>query len=490
MSGSATVLAIDVGTSSVRACYFDRAGSPIGNCAQKSYQPDSGGDGKDTLAPASLLVDVCEVIDQAVAGAPPGSAVSGVGLSTFWHSFLGIDRDSRPTTPILTWADRRAAAHAASLRRSHVTDDLQQQSGCPLHSSFWPARLLWLQDTEPAVYAATRCWLSTADYLFLELFGVLSTSVSMASGTGLFDLNRLEWSDPALMVAKLDRNALPNLAEGPNCGLVRKYAHRWPQLADVPWYLAIGDGACSNVGTGCIDENALVLTLGTSGSMRIFWEAEHTTIPDPSLWCYRVDRRRFAGGMALSEGGASAAWVRQILALDQRRDLEAELSRMAPDAHGLTVIPYFLGARSPGWLEGRTAAISGLSAATTPLEIYRAVLESVGLRFALLKRRLDRAWPRPRRIVATGAALLRSPVWSQIVADCVGEKIAVSGIDEGSLRGAALLTLERLGEVRALSDFEYPIKAVVSPDPKAHAIYCAAMERQDTFDRLLLESCR
>lgn len=490
MSGSVLVLAIDIGSSSVRACYFDRAGRPVGHCAQKRYRPDSAGDGKDTLAPAALFENVCEVIDQAVAATPPGSAIAGVGLSTFWHSFMGIDRDNRPTTPILTWADRRAAGHAASLRSSHLADDLQQQSGAPLHSSFWPARLLWLQETDPAAYAATRYWLSAADYLFLELFGVLRTSVSMASGTGLFALNRLEWNAPALTVAKIDRNALPDLSEGPNCGLTGKYAQRWPQLAEVPWCLAVGDGACSNVGAGCIDENALVLMLGTSGSMRVVWEAEHTTIPDPSLWCYRVDRRRFAGGMALSEGGASADWARQLLPPDQRRDLEAALSRMAPDAHGLTVIPYFLGARSPGWREGRTAAISGLSAATTPLEIYRAVLESVGLRFALLKRRLDRAWPRPRRIVATGAALLRSPVWSQIVADCVGEQIAVSGVDEGSLRGAALLALERLGEVRTLTDCEYPIQAVVSPDPKAHAIYCAAMERQDEFDRLLLERCR
>jgi gluconokinase len=327
---------------------------------------------------------------------------------------------------------------------------------------------------------------SAADYLFLEFFGSLQTSVSMASGTGLFDLNSLSWSEAALAVARLDRSRLPVISDAPLHNLRSNYARQWPRLAGVPWFPAIGDGACSNVGAGCTDESALVLMLGTSGSMRIVWEAERAAILDPALWCYRVDQRRFAGGMALSEGGGSAEWARRALAIGSDCDLEVNLARMEPNAHGLTVLPYFVGSRSPDWTEGRTAVLAGLSAATTPIQIYRAVLESIGLRFALLKRRLDQAWPRQRRIMATGAALLRSPAWCQIVADCLGEKIFVSGVDEGSLRGAALLTLERMGEVKGLWDFEFPVRTVVSPDRKAHATYLDALGQQASLDRLLL----
>jgi gluconokinase len=101
-----------------------------------------------------------------------------------------------------------------------------------------------------------------------------------------------------------------------------------------------------------------------------------------------------------------------------------------------------------------------------------------------LKKRLDRAWPHKRRIVATGAGFLRSPAWSQIVADCLGQEIQISGIEEGSLRGAALLAWERLG-IKSLDHFDHPIERIVSPDLIAHSRYAEAMKRQEVLDRSL-----
>nr|WP_269432489.1 FGGY-family carbohydrate kinase [Paenibacillus sp. VKM B-2647] len=226
--------------------------------------------------------------------------------------------------------------------------------------------------------------------------------------------------------------------------------------------------------------------LGTSGSMRIVWEAGKAAIADPGQWCYRVDRRRFAGGMALSEGGNAVAWARKSLLLGAPAEIEANVVAMPPDGHGLTVLPFFLGARSPDWIDGRTAVFAGITAATSPLDMYRAVLESVAIRFALLKRRLDAARPGQRRVVATGAAFLQSSAWPQIVADCLGEEIMLSGVSEGSLRGAAILALEELGCIASIGALESPITAVVNPDAEAHAIYAKAMERHKRLDEQMI----
>ena len=217
--------------------------------------------------------------------------------------------------------------------------------------------------------------------------------------------------------------------------------------------------------------------------MRVLWESGRPELPDSGLWCFRLDEKRFAGGMALSEGGASAAWARRLIAADAGRNIDQEIAAMHPDAHGLTVLPFFLGASSPDWVDGRKACIAGITTATTPLEIYRATLESVGLRFAILKKRLDRAWPHKRRIVASGAGLLRSPTWGRIVADCLGEEVQISGVREGSLRGAALLAWEGLGS--AIDGFDHPIERTISPDPGAHSRYAEAMERQKALDLAL-----
>ncbi|MFT3962365.1 gluconokinase [Propionivibrio sp.] len=483
MNEKSCVLSIDIGTSSVRAAIFDTCGRQIGPCAQHGYPLATGHDGSATIQPDELLKELCRVIDEALAAKEGKLAIDAVGLSTFWHSLVGLDERTAPTTPVWTWADRRAANRARSLR-ARLGSGLHESTGCPIHSSFWLSRLPWLRDSDKNTYASTATWCSAIDFLMHRLFGELKTSVSMASGTGLFDLDQPRWNAEALSVAEIGEGSLPEVSDSPYRGLRSEYAGRWPQLAGIPWFPAAGDGACSNIGSGCHTRDSLVLMLGTSGSMRMLWDAGRPRLPDPALWCFRLDAKRFAGGMALSEGGASAAWARRLVAEEARRDVDEEIAAMPPDAHGLTVLPFFLGARSPDWIDGRTACIAGITAATTPLEIYRATLESIGLRFAVLKKRLDRAWPDEKRIVATGAGLVRSPVWSQIVADCLGREIELSGVEEGSLRGAALLAWERLGAA-PLGRFGYPIDRVVSPDAEAHSRYAEAMERQEAFDRLL-----
>ncbi|WP_052130584.1 gluconokinase [Erwinia typographi] len=489
MTQSATVLAIDMGSSSLRVSLFDMAGNPIGDCVRRSYQLDTDLSGRATLACESLFADLFSALDALLTQPNDGSEIVAVGISTFWHSLVGIDAHQRPVTPVITWADGRAAHEAAALKFSGITGKLHRTTGCPVHSSFWPARLRWLEKAHPEVVQQTRHWLSAADLLFLMLFGEMSTSLSMASGSGLLDINQQIWSPLATSIAHVDRATLPAISEAPRRQLLPKWATRWPRLATIPWFPAWGDGACSNIGVGAQDEESLVLMLGTSGSMRRVWQAESVELNDPAMWCYRVDAQRFAGGMALSEGGNSAAWARQLITPEEAVDLEARIATMTPDAHGLSILPYFLGSRSPAWSEGRSAAILGLNAGTTPLEIYRATLESVGLRFAFLKQQLEKSWPASPHIIATGAGFSNSPVWAQIVADCLGEPLTVSPVEEGSLRGAALLTLERLG-IPVAPPTAFPQGRTIQPDGQAHRIYCHARDRQAAFDAGILDILR
>jgi len=480
MKSTAAVLSIDIGTSSTRAALFDLAGMPHGPASQRANLLRTDATGMAEIDPEALARGVIEAIDQ-VLKASPDTRILGVGISCFWHSLLGLDAHGAPTTAVLSWADRRAGAIAAGQREpGHRAAALRPDTGCPVHSSYWTAKLPWLRQSRPVAWAATAHWVSAADHLLARLFGDLGTSVSMASGTGLFDLWSLGWHPEALAVADVPVSMLPPVTDQPRTQLVPEFAQRWPRLQGVPWFPVTGDGACSNIGVGGIDRDTLVLMLGTSGSMRVVWDAHEARLDDPGLWCYRVDARRLAGGMAMSEGGASAAWTRGLFE-GATPDLDAQVAAMAPDSHGLAVLPYVLGARSPDWIDGRTACIAGITAATSGAQIHRAMLESVGLRFAGLKQQLEARMRPARRIVVTGGALSRSATWRQIVADCIGQDVQVSAIDEASLRGAALLALERLG-VGELADFGFEFTEHVRFDAGAHQAYLGALERQLRFD--------
>jgi len=196
------------------------------------------------------------------------------------------------------------------------------------------------------------------------------------------------------------------------------------------------------------------------------------------LWRYRWDRDRYLLGGALSNGGNLFAWFRDTLRAPAEETLEQQLAALEPDGHGLTVLPFLAGERCPGWRGDARAALVGLSWSTTPTEIVRAGMEAVAYRFALIHELIrDAAAPR-HQIVASGGALLASPVWTQIMADVLGEELVASDEAEASARGAALLALEGVGIVPDLRALPVRLGRVFEPDPERHERYREGRSRQ------------
>ncbi|HET6885406.1 MAG TPA: FGGY-family carbohydrate kinase, partial [Rubrobacteraceae bacterium] len=296
------------------------------------------------------------------------------------------------------------------------------------------------------------------------------------SATGLFDQNLRRWAGEVIEALPVEQTQLSPISNEPLRGLQDEWARRWPALRDVPWFPAAGDGACSNVGSGCTRSDRLALMVGTSGAMRVLWKADSVEIPD-GPWCYRADDKRLVMGGALSDGGNLVAWLRETLRLPEPEETERLLAEMEPGAHGLTFLPLLAGERGPGWADEANGTVAGLSMSSTPLEILRAAMEAVALRFALIAEIIEEASPGEKEVIATGGGLLGSPTWTGIMADALGRPVTTSGIQEASSRGAALLALERLGELE-IEEAKAPLGETFQPDPERHEIYLEALTRQ------------
>jgi gluconokinase len=473
----ARILSVDVGSSSVRAELYDDAGEGVEGTEVKldyefEYTPEGGAE-KD----ADELLDlVVRAVDGTLSEAG-GAVISGVAMSTFWHSVLGLDRDGRPTTPILTWADRRAAECVPDLRERLDERAYHRRTGCVPHSSYCPAKLLWASYALPEAFEKTERWVSPADYFYANFFGEpYLVGTSMASGTGLFDQNRRKWDRETLEVLPAEVAQLSAISDEPRKGLAGEWAERWPALRETPWLPAVGDGACSNVGSGCTGSDRLALMVGTSGAMRVLWKAESVEIPD-GPWCYRADAKRYVMGGALSDGGNLIEWLRNTLRLPDTEKTEEMLSDMEPDSHGLTFLPLLAGERGPGWADRANGTVSGLSMTSKPVEILRAAMEAVAFRFAIIAEMLGTASPGEKEVVASGGGLLNSATWTRIMADTLGRPVTLSGVQEASSRGAALIALEALGgpEIEAA---QAPLGETFEPDPSNHEVYMKALERQ------------
>ena len=161
-------------------------------------------------------------------------------------------------------------------------------------------------------------------------------------------------------------------------------------------------------------------------------------------------------------------------------ELEAELTRRPPAAHGLTVLPFIGGERAPGWNEAARGMFAGVSLHTDAVDMVQASLESIAYRFALIHGRIKAHLPDDSRqtIIASGGALLQSPAWMQIMADVLDQPVVA--LEEGELtsRGVALLALEALGQIERPSDLPPATGAVRNPDPIRHAVHQEALARQ------------
>src|SRR4051795_1244800 len=176
------VLALDVGSSSTRACLYDERGREAGSAVRKAYSARHDRDGAVELD-AAELVDTCTAVLQEA-----GEGHDALAISCFWHSLVLLDSRDRPLTPLLLWQDRRAAAHAEELAGRLDPAVVHARTGCYLHPSYWPAKLAWLRDERPEQLAQAKRIVSFADYLFLRLTGEVRTTLSTASGSGVLDL--------------------------------------------------------------------------------------------------------------------------------------------------------------------------------------------------------------------------------------------------------------------------------------------------------------
>jgi gluconokinase len=476
------VIALDVGTSSARAAFYDGEGRPIaGRSHQVKYTPRLTSDGGVEHDANRLLEAVVACLDAIHPNRPP-EETRGVGMATFWHGLLGFDSGGRPITPVYMWADTRSFAEAQVLHAALDDEAVHARTGCHLHSSYWPAKLRWLAREHPAETARVARWGSFGEFLELSLFGEATTSVSMASGTGLIDQATARWDPEALAAAEVDERRLFPLSDRaePRRDLRAPWASRWPALRTATWFPAVGDGAASNIGSDCTDPTRIALNVGTSAALRVVTR-EPPTLP-PGLWRYRVDRNHAIVGGATSEGGNIYAWCRQVLRVGSEEEVEAALAALPPDGHGLTILPHLAGERSPGWRDGRRGTITGLRLDTTSIEIVRAALESVALRLAAVYRLLAPCASGEHTIVASGAALGHSRAWTQMITDAIGRPVTWSVEAEATSRGAALLALEALGILPDLSSARRPTGETFVPQKAHHVRYLEALERQRRLD--------
>jgi len=480
------VLTLDIGTSSLRAMLFDAHARAVpGVESQIKYEMRTTPDGGVEADADQMLGYAESAIDTVLARVGDRAAdIAAVASDSLVSNVLGVDADGRPVTPVYTYADTRCAREVTELRTRFDEGVVHQRVGTLFHTSYLPARFLWLARECAESFRRARYWMSLGEYFLFRWTGQRACSYSIASWTGLLDRQKLAWDAELLATLPVAAGQLSPLTDhdAPVGPLRAQYATRWRALRSAKWFPTIGDGAAANIGSGCVDARRVAVTVGTSSALRVVipmppHPVELARIPR-GLWAYRVDAATELVGGALSEGGNLFAWMQTSLQLDDVEKIESELAALEPDAHGLTVLPLLAGERAPNWNADARGAIAGINLNTRPIEMLRAGLEAIAYRLGSVFELLRGVAPDARQVVASGGALMRSPTWIQIIADTLGVPVIASAEAEATSRGAALLALKALGVIDSLEDLPAELGAAYKPNAARQAVYARASERQ------------
>ncbi|GAB1641206.1 gluconokinase [Krasilnikovia sp. MM14-A1259] len=478
------VLGIDTGTTATKAVTAGPGGE-VRARAGVHYPLSVPAPGRAELDPGALgAAAVRALTDVARQARDRGDRVVAVSLSAFLHGLVAMDAGGRPLGPLITWADGRAAAQCDAIAAAGHARELQARTGTPVHPMSPLAKLAWWRDTQPATLHDTPRWGGAKETVLGVLAGGPAlVDLSIASGTGLYDIHRRRWDPTALEIAGVRAGQLAEVVATTHRLTLRPDVAAAAGLPPAtPLIVGAADGPLANLGAGATAPGAAAVSLGTSGAIR-------TAVRAPAvdragrLFCYALTEDRWVIGGAVNNAGSVVRWAGQALTgrpgeqMPTDADLRdaallAEAGGVPAGSDGLICLPYLLGERAPWWRSGLRGAYLGLRREHGRGHLVRAAVEGVCQQLALVRDTCTDEGVTITEVRATGGALA-SPVWASVLAATLDLPVAVADTAGGTALGACLLGWYALG---ALPDLDRAAELVgtaepTRPDPDAAALY-------------------
>ncbi|MCX5537451.1 FGGY-family carbohydrate kinase [Streptomyces sp. NBC_00006] len=461
------VIGVDIGTSSSKGILVALDGTVL-RTAVREHAVDRPAPGHVEM-PGEVWWDEFVFLARELTSAEDTDVVA-VGVSGMGPCVLLTDADDTPLRPaILYGVDTRSVVQIERLERELGADEIVQRCGSRLTSQAAGAKVAWVADEEPEVFARARRLYMPSSWLARKLTGAYVLDHHSASQTTpLYDTLARDWYAPWAERIAPGVELPPLRWSGEAAGTVTAEAAR-----------ATGLPAGIPVTTGTVDAWAEALSVGAHGVGDLMLMYGTTmflvhTVPDllrdPALWSTvgaLPDTRNLAGGMATS--GAVTGWLRDLFGDVDYPELLGLAEKSGPGANGLLMLPYFAGERTPVDDPRARGVIAGLTLGHTRGDLYRSALEATAFGVRHNIEALEAAGGDIRRVVAVGGGT-QGRLWTQIVSDVTGRTQEVRTTSVGASYGGALLAAQLVVDDARIDDWN-PVAERLAPRPEVTARY-------------------
>jgi xylulokinase len=306
------------------------------------------------------------------------------------------------------------------------------------------SKLVWMQEHSRELFDAGVA-ASTPQAYLLRMLGAEINVVdpSVAAHFGLLDLRTRNWSDDLREAFGVASLRLPRIVDsGSVVGTSSPKAKRELGIPEgVPLVLAASDGICAELGVGVTRPGQIYAYLGTASAIAgpILATAARPAGAVHSGGIIRMPGRDAAHDRLLGlggTGGSAVEWAMKLLRLRHVERFDMLAAGCAPGASGVLFVPALAGAAAPEPEPTARGAIVGLSLASRPEHVARAIFEGVALELRCMLDEIRCLGIKPTEVRLTGGGG-RSPTWTRVIANVLQLPTLRSPHAEASLRGAA-----------------------------------------------------
>jgi L-ribulokinase len=474
-------LGIDFGTESGRAVLVDCADGVEVAASVYPYEhgvidellPGSGVELEPEWAlqdPADYLRTLRHAVPEVLAGVRPEEVV-GVGIDFTSCTMLPTTADG---TPLCELPELRARPHAwVKLWKHHAAQPeadevnavaaqrgepwLARYGGKISSEWFFPKSLQILRE-DPEVYARAERLLEAADWVVWQLTGVETRNNTTAGYKAMW--SKADGFPPPAYFAALDPRFAGVVDEkmsrridsiGGRAGGLDERAAAWTGMRPgTPVAIANVDAHVSAPAVGGIEPGTMTVIMGTSnchillGDRLAEVEGMCGVVEDgviPGLFGYEAGQSAVGdifGWFVENCVPAQTHELARLRGVDVHRLLEEQAALLAAGETGLLALDWWNGNRSVLVDAGLSGLVVGLSLATRPHDLYRALLEATAFGTRVIVEAFERAGVPVERIVACGGLPQRNRLLLQIYADVLGRPVEVAGSQQAPALGSAM----------------------------------------------------
>ncbi|WP_218047387.1 gluconokinase [Staphylococcus pasteuri] len=496
------MIGVDIGTTSTKSVLYDENGQFImkHNIGYELHTPnvDVSEENPDELFDAVLMTVKYVVREANIAK----EDIKLISFSAQMHSLVAMDENHHRLTENITWADNRASKYAILINNQYNGLDIYRRTGTPIHPMSPLSKIFWMKHEQQSTFDNTAMFADIKTYILYQLFEQYVIDHSMASATGMFNLEQLDWDDDVLNLLGISRFQLPELVPTTHIltGMKKRYATLMGIDENTPVVIGGSDGVLSNLGVNSYQQGEVAVTIGTSGAIRTVIDKPRTD-EKGRIFCYVLTDEHYVIGGPVNNGGVILRWLRdEILAsevetakrlgVDPYDVLTQIASRVKPGADGLIFHPYLAGERAPLWNADARGSFFGLTLSHKKEHMIRAALEGVLYNlYTVYLALIEVMKETPNEIKATGG-FAKSEIWRQMMADIFDTQLSVPESYESSCLGACVLGMKALGEIDDFSIIEQMVGTTHEhqPDPNTVDIYQQLVKIFIKISRSLTES--